>query len=180
MSARNPCSVMVAGDKKSFALSSFKGKSGTFIIPAYSTGGVPPPAWVISAVIDWLGRVLRSVQESPASLDTKMGAVALAEPPGLGVKAEAAMRRAFEGYSARNGSASCQVSPLNESGIKSTTRPPASLAGGTCRSDPVQATDRATPTAITLPRMTQYTRPLYQRGPSARLQRRERGGDVKI
>src|SRR5204863_684231 len=163
MSARNACSVMVAGDKKSFALSSFKGKSGTFIIPAYSTGAVPATAWVMSAVIDWLGRVLRSVQESPPSSDTKMGAVALAEPPGFGVKAEAAMIRGFEAYSARNGSASCQVSPLNERGIKSTTRPPASLAGGTCRSDPVQAANRATPTAIILARMTQYTRPLYQR-----------------
>src|SRR5881296_807160 len=155
MSARNACSVMVAGDKKSFALSSFKGKSGTFMIPAYSTGGVPPTAWVISAVIDWLGRVLRSVQESPSSSDTKMGAVALAEPPGFGVKAEAAMRRGFEVYSARNGSASCQVSPLNERGIKSTTRTPTSLAGGfgTSRSDALQATHRATPTAITLARM---------------------------
>src|SRR5213076_2131162 len=133
MSARNPCSVMVAGDKKSFALSSFKGNPGTFIIPAYSTGGVPPAAWVISAVIDSLGRVLRNVQESPPSSDTKMGAVALAEPPGFGVKAEAAMIRGFEAYSARNGSASCQVSPLKERGIKSTTRPPASLAGGTCQ-----------------------------------------------
>src|SRR5213593_2924414 len=155
MSARNACSVMVAGDKKSFALSSFKGKSGTFMIPAYSTGGVPPTAWVISAVIDWLGRVLRSVQESPPSSDTKMGAVALAEPPGFGVKAEAAMRRGFEAYSARNGSASCQVSPLNERGIKSTTRTPTGLAGGfgTSRSDPLQATHRATPTAITLARI---------------------------
>src|SRR5881398_3630116 len=120
MSTRNPCSVMVAGDKK----------SGTLRIPAYSMGGSPPTAWVISAVIDWLGRVLRSVQESPPSSDTKMGAVALAEPPGLGVKAEAAISFGFEAYSARNGSASCQVSPLNERGIKSTTRPPASLAGG--------------------------------------------------
>src|SRR2546427_4822804 len=155
MSARNPCSVIVAGEKTSLALSSLRGKSGTFMIPAYSTGGLPPTAWVISAVIDWLGRVLRSVQESPPSSDTKMGAVALAEPPGFGVKAEAAMRRGFEAYSARNGSASCQVSPLNERGIKSTTRTPTSLAGGfgTSRSDPLQATHRATPTAITLPRM---------------------------
>src|SRR5213592_4028275 len=93
MSARNPCSIMVAGENKSFDLSSFKGKSGTFMIPAYSTGGLPPTAWVISAVIVWLGRVLRSVQESPPSSETKMGAVALAEPPGFGVKAEAAMTR---------------------------------------------------------------------------------------
>src|SRR2546430_15216800 len=137
MSTRNPCSVMVAGDKKSFALSSFKGKSGTFRIRAYSMGGLPPTAWVMSAVIDWLGRVLRSVQESPPSSDTKMGAVALAEPPGLGVKAEAAISFGFEAYSARNGSASCQVSPLSETGIKSTTRTPGGLAGGcgTC-SDP--------------------------------------------
>src|SRR3989441_1159204 len=155
MSARNPCSVMVAGEKKSFALSSLRGKWGTFRIPAYSMGGLPPPAWVISAVIAWLGRVLRSVQESPPSSETKMGAVALAEPPGFGVKAEAAMRRGFEAYSARNGSASCQVSPLSETGIKSTTRAPASLAGGfgTSRSDPLQAIHRATPTAITLARI---------------------------
>src|SRR3989441_6757904 len=155
MSTRNACSVIVAGEKKSFALSSFKGNPGTFIIPAYSTGGVPPTAWVISAVMDSLGRVLRSVQESPPSSDTKMGAVALAEPPGFGVKAEAAMRRGFEAYSARNGSASCQVSPLSETGIKSTTRAPASLADGfgTSRSDPLQAIHRATPTAITLARI---------------------------
>src|SRR2546422_908856 len=38
-------------------------KVPNFIIPAYSTGGVPPTAWVISAVMDSLGRVLRSVQE---------------------------------------------------------------------------------------------------------------------
>src|SRR2546425_6660981 len=117
MSARNACSVMVAGDKRSFALSSFKGKSGTFIIPAYSTGGVPPTAWVMSAVIDWLGRVLRSVQESPPSSDTKMGAVALAEPPGFGVKAEAAMRRGFEVYSGRNGSAALPVFPSHQEAI---------------------------------------------------------------
>src|SRR6266853_5041732 len=164
MSARNPCSIMVAGANKSFALSSLRGKSGTFMSPAYSTGGLPPTAWVISAVIVWLGRVLRSVQESPPSSETKMGAVALAEPPGFGVKAEAAMRRGFEAYSARNGSASCQVSPLSEAGIKSATRTPASLAGGTCRSEPVQEANRATPTAIILARMTQYTRLLYQRG----------------
>src|SRR3989442_1123210 len=154
MSARNPCSVMVAGEKKSFALSSLRGKSGTFRIPAYRMGGLPPTACVISAVIAWLGTVLRSVQESPPSSETKMGAVALAEPPGFGVKAEAAMRRGFEAYSARNGSASCQVSPLSETGIKSTTRAPASLAGGfgTC-SDALQAIHRATPTAITLARI---------------------------
>src|SRR2546421_3789189 len=153
MSTRNACSVIVAGEKKSFALSSFKGNPGTFIIPAYSTGGVPPTAWVISAVMDSLGRVLRSVQESPPSSDTKMGAVALAEPPGFGVKAEAAMRRGFEAYSARNGSASCQVSPLSETGIKSTTRAPATLAGGFGNSDPLQAIHRVTPTAITLARI---------------------------
>src|SRR2546425_3165174 len=150
MSARNPCSVMVAGEKKSFALSSLRGKSGTFRIPAYSMGGLPPTAWVISAVTAWLGTVLRSVQESPPSSETKMGAVALAEPPGLGVKAEAAMRRGFEAYSARNGSASCQVSPLSETGIRSTTRAPATLAGGFGNSDPLQAIHRVTPTAITL------------------------------
>src|SRR5205807_1585128 len=105
------------------------------------------------AVIVWLGRVLRSVQESPPSSETKMGAVALAEPPGFGVKAEAAMRRGFEAYSARNGSASCQLSPLSETGIKSTTRTPASGDFGTSRSDPLQATHRATPTVITLARI---------------------------
>src|SRR5438477_6891770 len=98
MSARNPCSLMVAGENKSFALSSLRGKSGTFMIPAYSTGGLPPTAWVISAVIVWLGRVLRSVQESPPSSETKMGAVALAEPPGLGVKAEPATRRVAQAH----------------------------------------------------------------------------------
>src|SRR6266700_6416353 len=164
MSERDACSLMVVADRKSSAFSSLRGKPGTFIIPAYSTGAVPPTAWVMSAVIDWLGRVLRSVQESPPSSETKMGAVALVDPPGFGVKAEAAMSFGFEAYSARNGSASCQVSPLNERGIKSTTRPPASLAGGTCRSDPVQEANRATPTAIILARMTQYTPPLYQRG----------------
>src|SRR6266571_9035748 len=154
MSARNPCSAMVAGDKKSFALSSFKGKSGTFRIPAYSMGGLPPTAWVISAVIDWLGRVLRSVQESPPSSETKMGAVALVDPPGLGVKAEAARSFGFEAYRARNGSASCQVSPLSEIGIKSTTRTHAGLAGGICWTGASQATPRATATTITPVRMT--------------------------
>src|SRR5690242_7626079 len=130
MSARDDCSDIVAGEKKSLALSSLSGNPGTFMMPAYSTGGVPPTAWVISAVIPSLGRLLRSVQESPPSFETKMGAVALIEPPGLGVKAEAAMSLGFESYSARNGSASCQVSPLSDSGIKSTTRTPDSLAGG--------------------------------------------------
>src|SRR5256886_14837873 len=153
MSALNPCSIMVAGENKSFALSSLRGKAGPFMIPAYSTGGLPPTAWVISAVIVWLGRVLRSVQESPPSSETKMGAVALAEPPGFGVKAEAAMRRGFEAYSARNGSAACQLSPLRETGIKSTTRYPASGGFGTSRSDPLQATHRASPTVITLARI---------------------------
>src|SRR5256885_12383613 len=130
MSARDDCSVIVAGEKKSLALSSLSGNPGTFIMPAYSTGGVPPTACVISAVIPSLGRVLRSVQESPPSFETKMGAVALVDPPGFGVKADAAMSLGFESYSARNGSASCQVSPLSDSGTKSTTRTPASLAGG--------------------------------------------------
>src|SRR2546421_243303 len=138
MSARDDCSVMVAGEKTSLALSSLSGNPGTFMMPAYSTGALPPTACVISAVIPSLGRVLRSVQESPPSLETKMGAVALVDPPGFGVKADAAMSLGFESYSARNGSASCQVSPLREIGIKSTTRTPASLAGGcgTCWSDP--------------------------------------------
>src|SRR5438309_2134604 len=71
------------------------------------------------------------------------------------LKAEAAMRRGFEAYRARNGSASCQLSPLSETGIKSTTRTPASLAGGfgTSRSDPLQATHRATPTVSILARI---------------------------
>src|SRR2546426_9739611 len=155
MSARNPCSIMVAGENKSFALSSLRGKSGTFMIPAYSAGGLPPTAWVISAVIVWLGRVLRSVQESPPSSETKMGAVALAEPPGFGVKAEAAMRRGFAAYSARNGSAAWQLSPLSEEGLKSTTRTPASLAGGTCRSAPAHATNRKPPPAIMLAHIAQ-------------------------
>src|SRR5205809_2300630 len=155
MSGRDDCSVIVAGEKKSFALSSLSGKPGTFIIPAYSTGGWPPTAWVISAVIAWLGRVLRSVQESPPSSETKMGAVPLVDPPGFGVNAEAAMSFGLEAYSARNGSASCQVSPLSETGIRSTTRTLATLAGGrgTSRSAPLQA-NRAAPTAITLARMT--------------------------
>src|SRR6266567_6098958 len=137
MSARDACSVIVAGEKKSLALSSLSGKPGTFRMPAYSTGGLAPAAWVISAVMFSLGSVLRSVQESPPSLETKMGAVALVDPPGFGVKADAAMSLGFESYSARNGSASCQVSPLSDSGTKSTTRTPASLPGGcgTC-SDP--------------------------------------------
>src|SRR3989454_11386382 len=96
MWARTPGGFVVGGEKPSLALSSLGGKSGPFMIPAYSTGGLPPTAWVISAVIDWLGRVLRSVQESPPSSETKMGAVALVDPPGFGVKAEAAMRRGFE------------------------------------------------------------------------------------
>src|SRR5947208_17007597 len=107
MSARNPCSLMVAGENKSFALSSLRGKSGTFMIPAYSTGGLPPTAWVISAVIDWLGSVLRSVQESPPSSETKMGAVALADPAGVGVEAGAAMGFGFEAYRPSHGAASC-------------------------------------------------------------------------
>src|SRR5947209_17150649 len=121
MSARNPCSVMVAGEKKSFALSSLRGKSGTFRIPAYSMGELPPTAWVISAVIAWLGTVLRSVQESPPSSEAKMGAVALAEPPGFGVKAEAAMRRGFEAYSAKYGTAFFQVSIHSQSCIYTST-----------------------------------------------------------
>src|SRR5256885_16642420 len=122
MSARDDCSVIVAGEKKSLALSSLSGNPGTFIMPAYSTGGVPPTACVISAVIPSLGRGLRSVQESPPSFETKMGAVALVDPPGFGVKADAAMSLGFESYSARNGPASCQGSPLSQSRTKSTTR----------------------------------------------------------
>src|SRR5690348_3002618 len=130
MSARDACSVIGVTDRKSVLLSSFKGRPGTLMRSAYSTGGLPPTACVISAVIDWLGSVLRSVQEAPPSFDTKMGAVALFGPPGLGVKAEAAMSCGFESYSARNGSASCPVSPLSEAGIKSTTRAPATWPGG--------------------------------------------------
>src|SRR5256886_2492402 len=73
----------------------------------------------MSAVIDSLGRVLRSVQESPPLSETKIGAVALADPPGLGVKADAARSCGLEAYSARNGSASCHVSPESETGIRS-------------------------------------------------------------
>src|SRR6201997_5470748 len=155
MSARDACSVIVAGERKSLVLSSFKGTPGTFRIPAYSTGGFPPAAWVMSAVSPSLGSVLRSVQESPPSLVTKIGAVALVDPPGLGVKAEAAMNFGFEPYSARNGSASCQVSPLSEAGIRSTTRTPVSLAGGcdTCRSGSLQATSNTAATAIAWARM---------------------------
>src|SRR5207247_10805235 len=102
MSARNPCSIMVAGENKSFALSSLRGKSGTFMIPAYSTGGLPPTAWAISAVIVWLGRVLGSVQESPPSSETKMGAGALEEPPGFGVNEGDALGRGFAAYRTRN------------------------------------------------------------------------------
>src|SRR5438093_5073804 len=154
MSARDACSVIVAGEKKSTVLSSFKGNPGTFSIPAYRTGGEPPTAWVISAVCNWLGSVLRSVQESPPWFETKMGAVALVGPPGLGVKAEAARSCGLDTYNARNGSASCQVSPLSETGIKSTTRTPASLPGGACGTGASQATHRATATAITPARMT--------------------------
>src|SRR6266704_2727067 len=89
MSARDACSVIVAGEKKSLALSSLSGKPGTFIMPAYSTGGLPPTPWVMSAVMPSLGSVLRSVQESPPSLETKMGAVALVDPPGFGVSLHA-------------------------------------------------------------------------------------------
>src|SRR5256885_1239811 len=143
MSARDDCSIIVAGEKKSLVLSSFKGKPGTFMIPAYSTGGLPPTACVMSAVITWLGRVLRSVQESPPSFETKIGAVALADPPGLGVKAEAAMSCGLDAYSARNGSASCQVSPESETGIRSTTRTSPVLPGGTGGTGASQATPPA-------------------------------------
>src|SRR5213592_437300 len=153
MSARDACSVIVAGERKSVVLSSFKGKSGTLMMPAYSTGGLLPTAWVMSAVIDSLGRVLRSVQESPPSPETKIGAVALADPPGLGVKADAARSCGLEAYSARNGSASCHVSPESETGIRSTTRMPASLPGGACWSGWAQAAYRAAATANTLFRM---------------------------
>src|SRR5690349_13755487 len=98
----------------------------------------------MSAVIPWLGIVLRSVQVSPPSFETKIGAVALADPPGLGVKAEAAMSCTLEAYSARNGSASCHVSPLSDAGIRSTTRAPATLTGGACRAAPPQAAYRTT------------------------------------
>src|SRR5919108_2535233 len=152
MSARDACRVKVAGEKKSLVLSSFKGTPGTFRMPAYSTGGLPPTAWVISAVMFSLGSVLRSVQDAPPSLETKIGAVALAEPPGLGVKADAASSLGLESYSARNGSASCHVSPLSEAGIKSTTRAPTTLPGGCdpCWSAWLQAASMATPTPITL------------------------------
>src|SRR2546427_3522638 len=62
MSERDACSLMVVADRKSSALSSLRGKPGTFIIPAYSTGAVPPTAWVMSAVMDWLGRDRKSTR----------------------------------------------------------------------------------------------------------------------
>src|SRR5690242_4768375 len=128
-------------------------------MPLYSTGGVAPAACVMSAVIPSLGRVLRSVQVSPPSFETKIGALALADPPGLGVKAEAAMSWALEAYSARNGSASCQVSPLSDAGMRSMTRTPATLAGGACRVAPPQAAHRATVATIILVRTSlQYIR----------------------
>src|SRR2546423_6453539 len=102
MSARNACSVMVAGEKKSLALSSVSGKPGTFIIPAYDTGGLPPTAWVISAVVDWLGGLLRRVQERVGVCETKMGAVVLWAPPGLGGKAEGARSVGVEPFGRRN------------------------------------------------------------------------------
>src|SRR5438046_9146980 len=102
MSERGACSLMVVADRQSSAFSSLRGTPGTFIIPAYSTGAVPPTAWVMSAVMDWLGSVLRSVQEAPPSSETKIGAVALSEPPGLGVKAEAAMTFGYDLYCPRN------------------------------------------------------------------------------
>src|SRR5437660_11695917 len=112
MSARDACSVIVAGERKSLALSSFKGTPGTFRMPAYSTGGLAPTAWVISAAMFSLGSVLRSVQESPPSLETKMGEVALVDPLGFGVKAEPAMSLVLERCSPRNGSPALHVSPL--------------------------------------------------------------------
>src|SRR5438094_534716 len=108
----------------------------------------------MSAVITSLGRVLRRVQLSPPSFETKIGAVALADPPGLGVKAEAARSFGSESYSARKGSASCQVSPLSDSGITSTTRTPACLPGGAPRLGASQAAHRATAAVITLIRMS--------------------------
>src|ERR1051326_7327228 len=79
-----------------------------------------------------------------------MGAVALVDPPGLGVNAEAARSLGFESYRARNGSASCHVSPLSDAGIRSTTRTPATLAGGCgpCWSCALQAANTATATAM--------------------------------
>src|SRR5437764_13772998 len=101
MSARDDCNVIVAGERKSLALSSFKGTPGTFRMPAYSTGGLAPTAWVISAVMFSLGSVLRSVQESPPSSEAKLGAVALVAPPGFGVRRAAAIRLGFAWRTAR-------------------------------------------------------------------------------
>src|SRR5437764_13832054 len=101
MSARDDGNVIVAGERKSLALRSFTGTPGTFRMPAYSTGGLAPTAWVISAVMFSLGSVLRSLQESPPSFETKMGAVALVDPPGFGVKADAATVLRLVSYSAR-------------------------------------------------------------------------------
>src|SRR2546429_3750258 len=102
MSARNPCSLMVAGENKSFALSSLRGKPGTFIIPAYSTGGLPPTAWVISAVIDWLGGGVRGGPEAPPPPETKKGALPPAGPPGVGGDGGGAQRTGVQAWRAPN------------------------------------------------------------------------------
>src|ERR1051325_78937 len=85
-----------------------------------------------------------------------MGAVALVDPPGLGVNAEAARSLGFESYSARNGSGARPASPLSEAGIRSTTRTPATLAGGCgpCWSGALHAANTATATAMRLACMT--------------------------
>src|SRR5438094_9684832 len=99
MSARDDCSVIVAGERKSLALSSFKGTPGTFRMPAYSTGGLAPTAGRISAVMVSLGSVLRSVQEPPPSFGTKMGDVPEVVAAGFRVEADAAMSLALSYYS---------------------------------------------------------------------------------
>src|SRR5512147_945697 len=78
----------------------------------------------MSAVVTALGTVARSAHVLPLSWVTKMGAVVLDGPAGLGVNAEAAMTAEFPGSAARNGSASCAVSPLNDAGIMFNTRVP--------------------------------------------------------
>src|ERR1043166_3327783 len=85
-----------------------------------------------------------------------MGAVALVDPPGLGVNAEAARSLGFGSYRASSGSASCHVSPLGDAGIRSTTRTPATLAGGCgpCWSCALQAANTATAMAVRLGCMT--------------------------
>jgi hypothetical protein len=67
-----------------------------------------------------LGTLLTADQVFPPSLEAKIGA--LAPPKGFGVKAEAAMRRVLDGFTAMFGSLSWLDSPLNARGMMLTTR----------------------------------------------------------